>query len=449
MKSIKYIFSLLMAAGMLTACSDDDSPSAGSPVVTSATEQLEALMGDSISFTANCSNQAGVSLSTLKAELYYDGERVSEQTIRTKTEGDYSGRLSVPYFPVIPNGTAELRLTLQDVSMATAVKSIPVSVRRPEFAHISFVSADGNTYTMTPDADDPYQFSAHISTPLTVFRGYFRADAASPGGQPLTFGWDGTAVAINNTGNISFNAEDANNVTVTFNTRYFTYGPQYVPSIALLLFDTDGEAQLLDMVQGRSYRFEGNDAMTTDEWYYDPDYLTPNADGSFTFNVISGRYSFMPDFGNKYFRIHPVAADGSPLTAQLDGSGCIWIIGSAGINKPTWQAVNHGWWTGVENDLALAPIGNKKYQVTLTVGKQLNAADVDFKFFGQPNWGVEFGSTTSNFYLTTDNPYFQVGAADGNIKPAEGATLTDGETYVFTIDCSAGFKPATLTVVKK
>lgn len=119
------------------------------------------------------------------------------------------------------------------------------------------------------------------------------------------------------------------------------------------------------------------------------------------------------------------------------------------MNKPTWKAINHGWWTGVDVDVAMAPIADKVYQVTLTIGQQLNAKDINFKFFGQPNWGVEFGKAGSDHYLVTENPYFKVQEKDGNIAIADDATIKDGETYVFTIDCSAGMKPAKLKVAKQ
>lgn len=187
----------------------------------------------------------------------------------------------------------------------------------------------------------------------------------------------------------------------------------------------------------------------SDEWYYDPDFLSRNNDGTFTFKAITGSYSLTADFEKKYFRIHPLAENGNPTSLQPDGKGCIWIIGSEGVNKPTWKAINHGWWTGVDVDVAMAPIADKVYQVTLTIGQQLNAKDINFKFFGQPNWGVEFGKAGSDHYLVTDNPYFKVQEKDGNIAIADDATIKDGETYVFTIDCSAGMKPAKLKVAKQ
>ncbi|MGI6224373.1 MAG: DUF5121 domain-containing protein [Prevotella sp.] len=450
MKKVRYLFAALAFLPLMTACSDDDE-NVGEPVVTLSTTTLSALMGDSLDYTVNCSSQNDVALSVVKVQLYYDNELVSEQTLRTKTAGDYTGRIAVPYYKSIPNGTAELRFTLVDVSLATQTKSVDVELTRPEFSSIYFVCTDGNTYEMSPSTDDPYQFSVTVPSTSTVVKGHFVTPKIGNYGQPLTIGFNGTEAEVGNSGDFTMTAEEAGNIEVTFNTRYFDYGPQYEAEVKLIQFSTDGEAQILNMEQGKSYQFEGNSAMATSSWYYDPDYLQDNGDGTFTFLALTGSYRFTVDFTNQYFRICPVDDSGEPASLQLNGSGTIWIIGSAGVNKPTWSAINHGWWTGAENDIAMAPISLGKYQCTLTIGKQLNKDDVNFKFFGQANWGVEFGAVGSTFYLTTDSPYFKVGENDGNISLADGAEdlINDGDTFVFTIDLTGGYAPGTLTVTKQ
>lgn len=445
---IKHIIALIIAVPLLAACSDDETTT-GKPVITVSTERLSAIMGDSIDYSVNCSSSTDTPLSTLKAELCYGGEVVATQTLRTKTEGTYSGRIKAPFYRSIPNGTAELRFTLQDVTLATAEKSLEVDIQRPKFKSIDFVCADGQTYAMTPSAENPYLFTTTINAPSTVTKGHFKAPAVGKTHEPLVFGWNGKEVALGNDGDITFTSEAEGDVEISFDTRYFEYGPTYEAKVTLVQFAATGETQVLNMSQGKLYQFEGTPEMKSDEWYYDPDFLSRNNDGTFTFKALTGSYSLTADFGKKYFRIHPLGEDGKPASLQPDGTGCIWIIGSEGMNKPTWKAINRGWNTDVATDVAMAPIADKVYQVTLTIGKQLNADDVNFKFFGQPNWGVEFGKNGSDHYLVTDNPYFKVKEEDGNIAIADDATIKDGETYVFTIDCSAGMKPAKLTVVKQ
>jgi hypothetical protein len=44
-------------------------------------------------------------------------------------------------------------------------------------------------------------------------------------------------------------------------------------------------------------------------------------------------------------------------------------------------------------------LSSRVYQITLTVGKQLKAdgKEINFKFFGQPDWGIEFKGTAADF----------------------------------------------------
>ena len=103
----------------------------------------------------------------------------------------------------------------------------------------------------------------------------------------------------------------------------------------------------------------------------------------------------------------------------------------------------------------MAPVGEKTYQVTFTVGKQLKGGtSTNFKFFGQAGWGTEFKGTAADYHLSSTSDVFLVGDGtgghdDGNIYLGEGVELMNGETYVLTIDLSAGTNNAVLSVEKK
>src|SRR6185312_523396 len=98
------------------------------------------------------------------------------------------------------------------------------------------------------------------------------------------------------------------------------------------------------------------------------------------------------------------ALQGSALASlQADGTGAVWIIGE-GIGKPSLSSNTVGWNT--DNALCLAPIGDKKYQITVVAGTTINAEDINFKFFHQKGWGGEFKSpgisTTSDVVFIGD-----------------------------------------------
>lgn len=79
--------------------------------------------------------------------------------------------------------------------------------------------------------------------------------------------------------------------------------------------------------------------------------------------------------------------------------------------------------------------------MTLTIGRQLKADNVDFKFFGQAGWGTEL-SPVRDYKISSASNVFLIGNKavnghdDGNVYVADGVTLQDGKTYRFTVDMS-------------
>lgn len=204
---------------------------------------------------------------------------------------------------------------------------------------------------------------------------------------------------------------------------------------------------ILDMEQDCVYTMSGAEELTDGSWYYDPDFLRP-VDGGYGFVPITGRYKITAFFNTHYFQILPVDATGNLLTySKEDGTGAIWMIGNANVGKPdiahagNWGASN-GWNPTPDMFVAVPQVADKIYQLTLTVGQQLVATDVNFKFFHQPGWGNnnsdEFNVRDgSHYHISTTSNVFRIdNEENGNIKLVEGAKLTDGATYVFTIDCS-------------
>ncbi len=170
-------------------------------------------------------------------------------------------------------------------------------------------------------------------------------------------------------------------------------------------------------------------------WWIDADYFTEIEAGKYKFNPISGKYRITANLTLKYFRIE-VLDGNNPASLKADGTGAIWIIGDQ-VGKPSYKENHVGW--NPSNALCLAPIGNKTYQVTLVAGESVNAAEINFKFFHQKDWGGEFGSAM----LSTDSNIVFVGNGtngrdNGNLGLVSGTTLETGATYIFTVDLSAG-----------
>ena len=107
MKTYKALTLMFASAALLVGC-DDDSVLPGNPMMTVNGDLGTACFGDSLVFSIKAED-AEVPLSTIHAELYFGDEMVSERVIRTKVSGEtYEGKLYVPYYANIPDGSATL-----------------------------------------------------------------------------------------------------------------------------------------------------------------------------------------------------------------------------------------------------------------------------------------------------------------------------------------------------
>lgn len=451
MKHIRYYIMALLALPLMASCGDDDysAPTpAGNPVMSYTAPASAVWMGDEVEVKVNCKDDGGVALSTLKANLLFSGQSVDETTIRTKEAGEYTVKLKVPYAQNVPDGKVDIQLTLQNVSTKSNTETLSFDIKRPHFNNLQFVSADGVKYDMTEKSDFVYQ--AVLPSSKKTFKGYF----ATKDGKFVFGSSTGKDISLGETGNFNFTSENMNDVVVTFDAKNYTAGPTDVLPVTILDFaDTDaGKTWIGEIKQGATCNLTINGNNLPDDWYYDSDWFQKEEDGSYTFKAITGRYTVLADFTHKSFLIWTMNGS-EPMSLNGDGTGALWIIGNEGVNKPTWEAVNHGWWTGVDSDVCLTPIKAKVYQVTLTVGKQLRATGVDFKFFGQADWGIEFKGKDNSHLISTESEVFGIGDGNGhdngNVYLKDGVELKDGETYVLTVDLTAGVDKAVLKVEKK
>lgn len=462
MKTFKIFCMASLAALCLSACNNnDDDPlprGDGKPVITSQDVPTSALFGDSLSFSANCKDEGGVALSTLKAYLYFDDEVVGQTTLRTKTEGNYKGKVYVPFLKDIPDGTAKLKLVLQNTHFTTTEQDIDIAVSRPKYDYINLVTGD-RTYKMTPDASNPYLFSTTVQSATNLLSGYISAPAQGLNGNIITFGEGSDGCIQGVTTPLSFVSTAIGNIKVTFNTLTYEYAPILDPNAkpVEITIDKNNLYYVGGLIQGLKYKFTDS-AVDGDDWYYDPDFFTKNSDGSFTFNAVTGMYTIAANYDYKCFRIWAMNG-ANPASLNDDGTGAVWIIGACTFNKPAFLPFyqnNISWWTGVKYDVCMAPVKNKVYQVTMTVDKQLHhdPSTINFKFFGQAGWGTEFKGSGSDHCITSTSNVFKIGTGsdghdDGNIYVPNDVILTPGDTWVLTLDLTKGVGKGVLSAVKK
>ncbi|MDR1090353.1 MAG: DUF5125 domain-containing protein [Prevotella sp.] len=438
----KYIYSIFIISAVLifNACSDDDDKVPGNPEINAKTDFGSAMFGDSLPFIIDVSDNE-VPLSTLKVRLFYSDEMVSEAVIRTKTDGEYSGKIYIPFYANIPNGTATLKLVLQNIHLTITEKEYDLPLTRPDYPYLTLVTADEE---IRMERKALYNYEVKKNFPMKI-SAYIKAPPVGTNGNEITFGWEDNAIIEGSVNNIPF-SNFAGEYSVTFNTLDYQAAPFIIAyainDVGMTRVNDDNYKVEMDFEQGQEITVSGIDDFS--DWWIDQDFFVKSGE-NLTFTPITGKYRITADFNHKYLRVETMSGNGL-ATLQADGTGAIWIIGD-NIGKPSLGNTT-GWDTG--KGICMAPVGGKKYQVTLVAGTNVTPGSINFKFFYQRDWGGEFSgealTTTSDIVFVGNGSN---GRDSGNLGVIEGKSFTTGKTYVFTVDVSAGIDMGVLTVVEK
>ncbi|WP_286774661.1 MULTISPECIES: DUF5125 domain-containing protein [Sphingobacterium] len=444
----RYLINILLGTAAITAvssCKKDEKYTyqIGDPKIELKSPISTANFGDSLEFQVHVSDSE-VALSTVKAQLYFTDDKVTETVIRTKQNGDYAGKIYVPFLKDIPDGKATLKFVLQNISQKITEQSFDINLSRPDFPYLTLVTAS-KSYRMERVGRN--QYAAKENFPFSV-KGYIQAPKVGAQGNLMNFGWVNNVINLGSTAEIPFSNSTSGTYSIAFNTSTYQASPFIIAyaingTVFSRLDDEHFKAEL-NMVKGEKVVIDGIEDLKN--WWIDPDYFTQAPDGSIAFNGMNGKYRVTADFTLKYFVVE--AMTGNDLAKlQDDGSGAVWIIGE-GIGKPKVSSNQVGWNT--DKALCLVPLGNKKYQITVKAGESINSDNINFKFFHQKGWGGEFGgtdlTTTSDIVFVGDG---KNGRDSGNLGIKTGKVLEIGKTYVFTLDLTAGNKKAVLTIATK
>ncbi len=441
MKNIRYlIFGLI---GFLAfSCSEEEATEIqpeGNPALEIEDQFANVHFGDDLPFTATVSDQ--VPLSTLTAVLYFGEEEVSRTEIRTKENGEYSGTIHVPFEQNIPDGTATLEFELVNTTLNSVTQAFEVPVARAEYPYLILVTEDGS-FPMVPTGE-ANEYAATEPFPATDLPGYIKTPVVDEKGNEMVFGWEAGEITKGSTDYIPFVSPVSGTYSVTFNTFNYEAGPFFeilFNGEKMNMIDKENFQIDVELTQGQEIQINGLGNL--DQWWIDADYLDQQEVGVYNFVPIDGKYRVTANLAMNYFKVE-VLDGNSPATLNADGSGALWIIGE-GIGKPSLDN-EVGWNPG--NALCMAPVSPLVYQVTVVAGESVNASSINFKFFHQKDWGGEF----TNEVLSTSSDIVLVGDGDngrdpGNLGFADGVTLSQGTTYVFEVDMTAGIENAVLSV---
>lgn len=445
MKKLNYWIFTVLAFVLLLSCDNESKEiqQEGNPVLEIESQFVDVHFGDLLSFAVNVSDN--IPLSVLTAKLYFGDEAVATTTIRTKDNGRYEGKIRVPFQKNIPDGTATLEFTLRNTTMKTVVKEVDVPVTRASYPYLILVTESGS-YPMLPTGN-PFEYAATEPFPSTDLPAYIQTPVLDDKGSKISFGWEGGTIIEGSTVNIPFVSPVGGEFSVTFNTRTYEAAPFFellLNGQRMNMVDKENYEIDIDLQHGQEVHVEGLGDI--EEWWIDSDYFDEKSVGTYTFAPITGKYRVAANLALKYFRVE--ALDGaSPASLKTDGTGAIWVIGTD-VGKPSVAKREVGW--EPSRGLCMAPVGNKKYQLTVVAGESVKTESINFKFFHQKGWGGEFKSET----LTTASDLIFVGDGEngrdnGNLGIVEDKMLEAGTTYVFVVDLSAGNDNGVLTVTKK
>lgn len=177
-----------------------------------------------------------------------------------------------------------------------------------------------------------------------------------------------------------------------------------------------------------------------DNVYTDNQFAERLGNEKFEFGAVSGKYTVVLMEGQNNLKIFP----GTMSAPANIHEGGLWIIGE-GIGRPNVNNNAPGWNTGAMVDIPVAQVAPDIYRYVVTCGVEMWDNWCNYKFFGQPNWGIEFVPGT-DYAITTDNEYLQIGQSDGNVS-FKGVFEWD-KTYTVTIDFTAGLNAGVMTVVE-
>lgn len=439
----KFTIMSLLAVGMLVSCKDDEAKDPGNPVMVYDGLPAQVFFGDSLPFRVKASDDR-VPLSTVKGELYLDGELIATKTVRTKVSGEYyEGRVFIPYLPYASGTKGKLHLTLQNINFTTTEQEVEFTVDYPDFPSLTLLAEDGTSYTMRRKAYQQYEAVENFPQAIA---GTIIAPAYGENGNELRFGFSGDAIEAGGKSLINFRNVMAGQYAVTFNTFTYEYGPLGILRFGENEFtQVDGSNYTGDFYLNSFQDLEAEGLPDLSDWWIDPDFFSIRS-GKLFFNAYQGYYRVGINLENKRLTCTKIDSMGQLEGLQADGSGTIWMMGT-GIGKPSYIDNQIGWIPA--NKIPFAPIGDKKFRLTLTTGQTLCYNKFTLRIFNDPpaGWGPTF--TPARLTLNTDLLMMGVpGKEAHNIYLNTGKVLDENATYEMVVDLSAGNDAAVLTLTK-
>lgn len=454
-----FLFLIPIALG-LTACADknDDFDDRGSASVVSLAAPTAAYMGDSVqvSFSVKSSE---FKMNQSKIQLFLGNELTSERIMLTPRDGEYSGKLMIPFRKDIPNQDVTIKVRAQNERYVADEQQTTMNISRPKFSKLT-LWVGNQSYDMTPSSTDPYQFSTQPLPLPEKVNAIIKADAYGADGNAMTFGMVDGKITNNVTDSIAFSTVEGNTALypITFNTLTFEGSPfiKFGVICGKQIFDFDGAGQAANCYAA-TCTLNKNDLIEISgvapaeyaDYWINPAFFRIVKGTNRTqlrFQGISGTYRIVCDKGRKYLRVYPLGADGKSLANLTKDEDVIWVIGSGNVGMPSYATNKSNWSPAETNAMACCQIRPKVHQIIFENGRTLNGSNINYKFFYQNGWGTEF--TGDKISVTDGSTWFRVntGSSDSGNIFAGSTTLKSGYFYIVTIDATEGYTKCKMSV---
>lgn len=446
----KLVLSLLMATGLcgLSSCNDknDDFDDKGSSSVVSLSVPTQVYMGDSIEIKYSIkANEFRANQS--KIQLYVGDAMVSERMMTTPHDGDYAGKIYIPYTKGTEDQEVTIKVRTQNERFASATSEEKLQLVRPKFEKLYLVDSEGVRHEMLPSATDPYLYSVTDKFPSELFA-TIEVPAYGENGNTMVFGYSDGAIANGVNDAINFSADTDGRYTVTFNTKSYEGTPFIkfaVNGVEFTKIDNSNYNVDGELKQGQDIEITGLKDDYPNYWinptFFD---VVKGTDGKkLRFRGQTGLYRITCDKGKKYFRVLPLGTDGKSLATMNSNEPGVWVIGDGNIGFPSYQKNKSNWGPKEGNAIPLCPMGNNIYELVLKAGTNIKPGSINWKLFYQNGWGTEFVYAN---YANCEGmqPFFVVNPSDGNIKKGNSG-IESGKYYRVKLDLSNGPKKAVIS----
>ncbi len=445
--SFRLSIPLLLSVGLvcLSSCNDknDQFDDHGSSRVVSLEAPSLVYMGDSIDVNYSIKS-SGVSSNQSKIQLYVGDELVSERIMLTPKDGNYHGKIAVPFTKDTENQEVTVRVRTQNERFAASTADQTVEMERPKYDRLYLIDSEGKRHEMLPTAEDPYLYSVTDNFPSELYATIV-APAYGDRGNEIVFGYSDGAITNGTNGQINFSSDVDGRYTVTFNTKTYQGTPFIkfaVNGTEFTKVDNNNYKVDLNLTQGETIEITGlkNDYS---KYWINPTFfnIVKGTDGKkLKFRGMDGLYRIVCDMGQKYFRVYPIADDGS-IASLSNGYHAMFVIGNAGLGMPSYTSNKSNWSPKEGNTMALCEVKDNVYELILEGGRTINPSNISIKFYYTYTWGGEF-DFNSYADFSGMQPYLTVVSnPNGNLRPGtEG--LKSGKFYVITMDINNGPKKA-------